>query len=56
LIQLGVKECILQEDQKSVNHELAKLKTLIERCGVIVTERKAGELLGKNCRTLSSPT
>jgi DNA mismatch repair protein MSH2 len=44
LIQLGVKECILQEDQKSVNHELAKLKTLIERCGVIVTERKAGEL------------
>lgn len=39
-----MKECILQEDQKSVNHELAKLKTLIERCGVIVTERKAGEL------------
>jgi hypothetical protein len=44
LIQLGVKECILQADDKRADHELTKLRTLIERCGVIVTERKGGQL------------
>lgn len=43
LIQLGIKECILQADDKRADHELSKLRTLIERCGVIVTERKASE-------------
>jgi DNA mismatch repair protein MSH2 len=43
LIQLGVKECIMQGDDKRVDHELTKLRTLVERCGVIVTERKSGE-------------
>jgi DNA mismatch repair protein MSH2 len=44
LIQLGVKECIMQGDDKRADHELTKLRTLVERCGVIVTERKSSEL------------
>ncbi|KAL1409833.1 MSH2 protein [Vanrija albida] len=43
IIQLGIKECIMQEDAKHADHELAKVRTLVERCGVIVTERKASE-------------
>lgn len=43
LIQLGIKECIVQEDEKRKNNDLTKLRTLAERCGVIVTERKAKE-------------
>jgi len=44
LIQLGIKECLIQADDKKADHELTKLKTLVERCNVIVTERRAGEL------------
>ncbi|BEI79611.1 hypothetical protein CcaverHIS002_0101400 [Cutaneotrichosporon cavernicola] len=43
LIQLGIKECVVQADDKRADHELSKLRMLIERCGVIVTERKASE-------------
>lgn len=43
LIQLGIKECLIQADDKRADHELSKLRTLVERCGVIVTERKVSE-------------
>ncbi|OXG96130.1 DNA mismatch repair protein MSH2 [Cryptococcus neoformans A2-102-5] len=46
LIQLGVKECVLQADEK--RPELAKLRMLVEWCGVIVTDRKSGEFQTKN--------
>lgn len=55
LIQLGVKECLLQGNDKGTDHELAKLKMLVERCGVIVTERKAGESKHLCDRLISSP-
>ncbi|WRT70598.1 uncharacterized protein IL334_007596 [Kwoniella shivajii] len=48
LIQLGVKECIMQSDDKRSDHELTKLKALVERCGVIVTERKAADFQARN--------
>lgn len=48
IIQLGIKECLLQADEKRTDHELAKLRTLVERCGVIVTERKASEFAAGN--------
>ncbi|WVW80934.1 hypothetical protein I302_102925 [Kwoniella bestiolae CBS 10118] len=48
LIQLGVKECIMQSDDKKTDHDLSKLKTLVERCGVIVTERKAADYQARN--------
>lgn len=43
LIQLDIKECVVQEDEKRKNNDLTKLRMLAERCGVIVTERKAKE-------------
>ncbi|GMK54432.1 hypothetical protein CspeluHIS016_0110180 [Cutaneotrichosporon spelunceum] len=43
IIQLGIKECVIQADDKRADHELSKLRMLIERCGVIVTERKSSE-------------
>jgi DNA mismatch repair protein MSH2 len=41
LIQLGVKECLLQFDkgEKDKDPELAKLRQIIENCGVAVSER-----------------
>ncbi|KAG8982990.1 MutS-like protein, partial [Tulasnella sp. 427] len=46
VIQLGVKECVLQHDEKYF--ELSKLRELLERCGVVVSTRKAGEFIPKN--------
>ncbi|WVQ70559.1 hypothetical protein IAR50_000078 [Cryptococcus sp. DSM 104548] len=46
LIQLGVKECILQDDDK--RPEIAKLRMLVEWCGVIVTDRKSSEFQAKS--------
>ncbi|KAG8936053.1 MutS-like protein [Tulasnella sp. 408] len=46
VIQLGVKECVVQHDEK--DFELTKLKELLERCGVVVSTRKAGEFVPKN--------
>ncbi|WVR08513.1 hypothetical protein IAU60_005568 [Kwoniella sp. DSM 27419] len=48
LIQLGIKECLVQQDDKRSDHELTKVKTLIERCGVIVTDRKAADFQAKS--------
>ena len=44
LIQLGVKECIIQSDDNRGDHDLSKLRTLVERCQVVVTERTPGRL------------
>jgi DNA mismatch repair protein MSH2 len=43
LIQLGVKECLLQVDATKKDAELAKLRAIIDNCGVVATERSAGE-------------
>nr|XP_019008106.1 DNA mismatch repair protein MSH2 [Kwoniella pini CBS 10737]OCF46887.1 DNA mismatch repair protein MSH2 [Kwoniella pini CBS 10737] len=48
LIQLGVKECIMQLDEKETNHDLTKLKTLIERCQIIVTPRRHADFQARN--------
>lgn len=45
MIQLGIKECLIQADDKQADHELSKLRTLVDRCNVIVTERRAGKWL-----------
>ncbi|KAK7745884.1 MSH2 protein [Cytospora paraplurivora] len=41
LIQLGVKECLIQFDkgEKDKDPELAKLKQIINNCGVVMSER-----------------
>jgi DNA mismatch repair ATPase MutS len=42
IIQLSVKECLVQADAKETDYDLAKIRTMLERCGVILTEVKAG--------------
>jgi DNA mismatch repair protein MSH2 len=45
LIQLGVKECLVQFDkaEKDKDPELSKLKQIIDNCGVTISERAAGD-------------
>jgi DNA mismatch repair protein MSH2 len=39
LIQLGVKECLIQIDKSDKDIELQKLKGIIDSCGVAISER-----------------
>lgn len=41
LIQLGVKECLIQIDQTNKDVEINKLKAIVENCGVVVSSRPA---------------
>ncbi|OAA81820.1 DNA mismatch repair protein MSH2 [Akanthomyces lecanii RCEF 1005] len=45
LIQLGVRECLLPQDksEKDKDPELAKLRQIIDNCGVAIAERPVGE-------------
>ena len=43
LIQLGVKECLLQADGQKKDVELAKLRSIADNCGVAIAERSAGD-------------
>nr|WJN24902.1 MSH2 [Tranzscheliella williamsii] len=48
IIQLGVKECILPKDDKGSDIDLAKLRLVIERCGVVTFDTKRAEFAAKN--------
>ncbi|KAH8194983.1 hypothetical protein TruAng_010854 [Truncatella angustata] len=45
LIQLGVKECLIQFDkaEKDKDPELAKLRQIIDNCGIAMSERPAAD-------------
>lgn len=43
LIQLGVKECLIQSDGSKKDLEVGKLKTIMDSCGVAYAERPAGD-------------
>ncbi|KAL2130584.1 hypothetical protein VTI74DRAFT_6211 [Chaetomium olivicolor] len=45
LIQLGVKECLIQMEKadKNKDPELAKLRQIIDNCGVAISERPVGD-------------
>jgi len=43
LIQLGVRECLLQYDGTKKDPELHKLRTIADNCGCAVSERPAGD-------------
>ena len=45
IVQLGVKECLVQAEGKSVDYDRAKLRQVLERCNVVVTERKPSKSL-----------
>ncbi|KAG0635262.1 muts domain V-domain-containing protein [Tuber brumale] len=48
IIQLGVKECVVQSDEKNKDYELGKLRGILERCGIVMTFRKASEFSVKD--------
>lgn len=39
LIQLGVKECLIQVDKSQKDVEMTKLKAIIDNCGIAISER-----------------
>ena len=43
LIQLGVKECLVQADGQKKDVELAKLRAIANNCGVSIAERAVGD-------------
>ena len=43
LIQLGVKECLVQADGQKKDLELAKLRSIADNCGIAVAERALGD-------------
>ncbi|GAA5992261.1 hypothetical protein JCM10908_001845 [Rhodotorula pacifica] len=43
LIQLGAKECLVIDQDKALEYDLGKIKGLMERCGIVITERKKSE-------------
>ncbi|KZF21904.1 DNA mismatch repair protein [Xylona heveae TC161] len=43
LIQLGVKECLIQTDVQKKDVELGKLRSIADNCGCAVTERVAAD-------------
>jgi DNA mismatch repair protein MSH2 len=43
LIQLGVKECLIQIDGSKKDAELAKLRNIIDSCGIAISERPVGD-------------
>ena len=43
LIQLGVKECLVQADGQKKDVELAKLRAIADSCGVAIAERTVGD-------------
>lgn len=48
LIQLGVKECVLQADENKKDYELQKVYSVMDRCGVPVTPKKSGDFSTKD--------
>ncbi|EED23919.1 DNA mismatch repair protein Msh2, putative [Talaromyces stipitatus ATCC 10500] len=43
VIQLGVKECVIQLDSSKKDAELAKLRAIADTCGIAITERPAAD-------------
>lgn len=43
LIQLGVKECLIQVDKSEKDVEIAKLKAIIDSCGIAISERSGSD-------------
>ncbi|GAA5879435.1 hypothetical protein JCM1840_007040 [Sporobolomyces johnsonii] len=48
LIQLGVKEVLITSEDKAQEYDLNKLKALVERCNIVLTERKKSEFTNKD--------
>lgn len=45
-MQLNVKECITPDEKN--NYDLTQVKSVLERCGVVITEQSKGNFATKN--------
>ncbi|GAO52574.1 putative DNA mismatch repair protein Msh2 [Saitoella complicata NRRL Y-17804] len=48
LIQLGVKECIIQEDPQHKDYDLGKLRQVVDRCGITITEKRSADFSARD--------
>ncbi|KAI9809625.1 MAG: MutS-like protein [Sarcosagium campestre] len=48
LIQLGVKECLIQTDATKKDAELGKLKGILDSCGIAYAERSVSEFASRD--------
>jgi DNA mismatch repair protein MSH2 len=48
IIQLGVKECIVQGDVGGKDVELAKIRSIADNCGCAVSPRNAGDFIARD--------
>ncbi|CAO3586126.1 unnamed protein product [Absidia cylindrospora] len=48
LIQLGVKECLIQGDESGKDYEAIKIRGVLDRCDVVSTDCKKGDFTTKN--------
>ncbi|KAI8089690.1 muts domain V-domain-containing protein [Halteromyces radiatus] len=48
VIQLGVKECLIPADESGKDYEAIKIRGILDRCGIVATERKKGDFNTKN--------
>lgn len=48
LIQLGVKECLIQADGQKKDLELAKLRSIADNCGIAIADRPVGDFGAKD--------
>ena len=45
---MGARECIIQDDPSKKDFELSKIRSVVDRCGVSATFKKAGEFTTKD--------
>ncbi|KAK9489745.1 muts domain V-domain-containing protein [Lipomyces doorenjongii] len=43
VIQLGVKECLLHQNEGEKDLDLKKIRGIADRCGIVITERKSSD-------------
>ncbi|KAF9935116.1 MutS-like protein [Linnemannia zychae] len=43
VIQLGIKECLIQSDEGHKNYELSKIRSILSHCDIVITDRKKSE-------------
>ncbi|KAG0211697.1 MutS-like protein [Mortierella sp. GBA30] len=48
VIQLGVKECLIQADEGQKDYELSKVRTILRHCDIVITERKKSDFSVKD--------
>ncbi|KAF8948080.1 MutS-like protein [Haplosporangium gracile] len=48
VIQLGIKECLIQTDEGHKDYELSKIRSILIHCDIVITERRKSEFAIKD--------